>query len=61
MTLRRRLRYEAAVAAAVAAGVYYLRVRRSESWRGTQASKVIWRSGAEQLASTTDSATLQAC
>lgn len=43
--------YEAAVAAAVALGVYNLRVR-SESWRGTRASKVIWRSGAEQLAST---------
>jgi len=51
MALGRRLRYEAAVAAAVAVGVYCLRVR-SESWRGTQASKVIWRSGAEQLAST---------
>lgn len=46
------MRYEAAAAAAVAVGVYYLRVRRSESWRGIQASKVIWRSGAEQLAST---------
>ena len=46
------MRYEAAVAAAVAVGVYYPRVRRSKSWRGIQASKVIWRSGAEQLAST---------